>query len=96
LGFAVVVCSVAKLWFKPPTAAGAALLFDKQPRQISFTGACQYILSSRMLSSCMALKNIEAYILQLLEQISACEVAHRPRGLMKWAELGEDGEPATH
>jgi putative transposase len=60
------------------TAAGAALLFDKQPRQISFTCACQYILSSWMLSSCNAIKNIEEHILQLLEQIAACEVANRP------------------
>lgn len=60
------------------TAAGAALLFDKQPRQISFTSACQYILSSWMLSSCNVIRNIEEHILQLLEQISACEVANRP------------------
>jgi len=33
------------------TAAAAALLHDKQPRQISFTGTCQYVLSSWMLFS---------------------------------------------
>ena len=34
------------------TAAAAALLHDKQPRQISFTSACQYVLASWMLFSC--------------------------------------------
>jgi hypothetical protein len=34
------------------TAAAAALLHDKQPRQISFTSTCQYVLSSWMLLSC--------------------------------------------
>jgi len=34
------------------TAAAAALVHGKQPRQISFTGTCQYVLSSWMLNSC--------------------------------------------
>jgi hypothetical protein len=62
------------------TAAAAALLHQKHPRQISFTGTCQYVLSSwmmiaaglidptRMLDHCRA----------LLLQISRCEVANRP------------------
>jgi len=62
------------------TAAAAALLHDKQPRQISFTGTCQYVLSSWMLFSlgltppCSML----AHCLTLLSHISQCEVANRP------------------
>lgn len=33
------------------TAAGAELLHDKQPRQVSFTSTCQYVLASWMLYS---------------------------------------------
>lgn len=62
------------------TAAAAALLHHKHPRQISFTGTCQYVLSSWML---FALDTIEpsqlsAYCRTLLWQISQCEVANRP------------------
>jgi hypothetical protein len=34
------------------TSAAAASLHDKQPRQISFTATCQYVLSSWMLFTC--------------------------------------------
>ena len=62
------------------TAAGAALLHQQQPRQISFTGTCQYVLASWMqlsggLVSAAALDN---YLAAMLQQIAACEVAHRP------------------
>lgn len=62
------------------TAAGAAALHDKQPRRISFTAACQYILSTWMLLSAgrtpaAALREIH---LRLLDQIASCEVANRP------------------
>jgi hypothetical protein len=62
------------------TAAAAALLHDKQPRQLSFTSACQYVLSSWMLFSCGAIapSAIEAHCRKLLSQIAACEVANRP------------------
>ncbi len=62
------------------TAAAAALIHDKQPRQISFTGACQYVLSSWMLFSCdqIAVDRAEAYCRQLLKHIAECEVANRP------------------
>ncbi len=62
------------------TAAAAALLHGKQPRQISFTGACQYVLSSWMLFSCdlISPEAIEAHCLTLLSQIASCEVANRP------------------
>ena len=62
------------------TAAGAALLHDKQPRQISFTSTCQYVLASWMLTSCGLMDKIkvEDYCLKLLEQIAECEVANRP------------------
>jgi len=62
------------------TAAGAALLHDKQPRQISFTSTCQYVLASWMLLSCqpMACSSLSKYCLSLLSQIAACQVANRP------------------
>jgi len=62
------------------TAAGAALLHGKQPRQLSFTSACQYVLSSWMLLSCDQTGSAtpEAYCLTLLSHIAACEVANRP------------------
>ena len=34
------------------TATGAAQVYGKQPRQISFTSTCQYVLASWMLTSC--------------------------------------------
>ena len=62
------------------TAAAAALLHDKQPRQISFTSTCQYVLSSWMLFSCdlIAADRVERYCRQMLSQIAECEVANRP------------------
>ena len=62
------------------TAAAAALLHDKQPRQVSFTGTCQYVLSAWMLLSCklVALDRLEAHCELMLSQIAECEVAHRP------------------
>lgn len=62
------------------TAANAAALHDKQPRQISFTGTCQYVLSSWQLISTGILTagNFRRHCLGLLAQIAACEVANRP------------------
>ena len=62
------------------TAAAAALLHKKQPRQISFTGTCQYVLSSWMLLSLGLIAPSEVLPLchTLLRQISQCEVANRP------------------
>lgn len=62
------------------TAAAAALLHHKQPRQISFTSTCQYVLASWMLLSCRLIdpQRWNAHCLQLLSQIAACEVANRP------------------
>jgi len=62
------------------TAAGAALLHDKQPRQLSFTATCQYVLSSWMLLSCELINRhaIEDHCFTLLSQIASCEVANRP------------------
>jgi hypothetical protein len=61
-------------------AAGAADLHEKKPRQISFTGACQYVLASwAFLSSGLipAERQLE-YSLLVLSQIAQCEVANRP------------------
>lgn len=62
------------------TAAAAALLHDKQPRQISFTSTCQYVLSSWMALSSRLIdsQRIKDHCLELLEQIASCEVANRP------------------
>lgn len=62
------------------TAAAAALLHDKHPRQISFTGTCQYVLSSWMLfaSGVIDPSRVLAHCRVLLWQISQCEVANRP------------------
>jgi IS4 transposase len=62
------------------TGAAAAMLHDKQPRQISFTSTCQYVLSSWMVLSCGLIdsQRIDDHCLVLLEQIASCEVANRP------------------
>jgi hypothetical protein len=62
------------------TAANAAALHGKQPRQISFTGTCQYVLSSWQLISCgtMRVEPLRKHCLKLLAHIAACEVANRP------------------
>jgi len=62
------------------TAAAAALLHDKQPRQISFTSTCQYVLASWMLFSCdqVAADKIEERCREKLAHIANCEVANRP------------------
>jgi hypothetical protein len=62
------------------TTAGAALLHDKQPRQISFTSTCQYVLASWTPMSCEMVdpEKVVAHCLKLLEQIASCEVANRP------------------
>ena len=58
----------------------AALLHDKQPRQISFTSTCQYVLASWMLLSSgqVSPAELESYLLTMLKQIANCEVANRP------------------
>lgn len=60
------------------TSAGAAWLHDKQPRQISFTSTCQYVLGSWMQLSSRMIDNLEAYLLIMFKQIAGCEVANRP------------------
>ena len=62
------------------TSAAAASLHQKQPRQISFTGTCQYVLSSWMLLTCSRIPadQLEHHGLTLLAQIAECEVANRP------------------
>jgi putative transposase len=62
------------------TAAAAALLHDKQPRQISFTAACQSVLATWTLLSAdlLAADRVEAHCRALLAHIAGCEVADRP------------------
>lgn len=62
------------------TAGAAAFIHKKQPRQISFTSTCQYLLASWMLMSCGLVEQakVKDYCRKLLEQIAECEVANRP------------------
>lgn len=62
------------------TAAAAATLHGKQPRQVSFTATCQYVLASWMSLSCglMGASQLVRHCLTMLRQIAACEVANRP------------------
>ncbi len=62
------------------TAAGAALVHGKQPRQISFTSTCQYVLASWMQLSggLIDASLLQDYLWTMLKQIAACEVANRP------------------
>jgi hypothetical protein len=62
------------------TGAAAALLHGKQPRQISFTATCQYVLASWTSLSCgliQASQQLHHY-LTMLRQIATREVANRP------------------
>ena len=58
----------------------AARLHDKQPRQISFTSTCQYVLASWIELSCGLIPagRLLEYCLTLLEHIAGGEVANRP------------------
>ena len=62
------------------TAAVAALLHGKQPRQISFTSTWQYVLASWMQLSAGLIdaSSLDDYLRLMLKQIAACEVANRP------------------
>jgi hypothetical protein len=62
------------------TMAGAALLHRKQPRQLSFVSACQYVLASWMQLSSGLIDAAQwpAYLARMLTQMAACEVANRP------------------
>jgi len=62
------------------TAAGAAWLHGKQPRQISFTSTCQYVLAGWMQLSLGLIEAsaLDAYLRRMLRQIAGCEVANRP------------------
>lgn len=62
------------------TSAAAALLHGKQPRQISFTCTCQYVLSTWMLFSAgrFLCTDIRKFCKTLLRHIASREVADRP------------------
>ena len=62
------------------TAAAAALLHKKQPRQLSFTATCQYVLAGwqTVSSGLLCGEGLLAYCRVQLEQIAGCEVANRP------------------
>ena len=56
------------------------LLYEKRPRQISFTGTCQSILASwtELARGRIAPEKITDHGLTMLRKIAECEVAHRP------------------
>ena len=62
------------------TAANAAALHDKQPRQISFTRTCQFVRASwqRLSDSSLTCDELLNQCRILLRLISTCIVANRP------------------
>lgn len=62
------------------TAASAASLHGKKPRQISFTSTCQYVLSAweNLSNGLVGPSGARKLCLVLLSQIASCEVAQRP------------------
>ena len=62
------------------TAASAALLHGKKPRQISFTSTCQFVLSSWSLIACgsVEISQLVKFISHKLKEIAACVVGDRP------------------
>jgi hypothetical protein len=62
------------------TAAAAAALHDKQPRQISFTGTCQYVLASwsTFRTPRRTVDELLSHCRTMLARIAQCEVANRP------------------
>ena len=61
------------------TAANAAWLHDKQPRQISFTATTQYVLSAGALLTGHTMTAGQLHECCLaLAQVAGCEVANRP------------------
>jgi hypothetical protein len=77
LGYNLIRITAAAAATLPATAG---LRHGKQPRQISFTGTCQYVLAWWMLAACEAIAadRLERHCRQLLSQIAECEVANRP------------------
>jgi len=62
------------------TSAAAALLYGKQPRRISFTGTCQYVLSAWTTLSAGRCPGVDTptFCKTLLRHIASCQVADRP------------------
>ena len=62
------------------TAAGAALIHQKRPQQISFTAACQFVLTAWMLTVCEqhTSQALCEMCRTLAHQIGTCEVGDRP------------------
>lgn len=62
------------------TAAASAVLHEIQPREISFTAVCQYLLATWMLRAGQQRRShdLELEARQLLRHISECRVANRP------------------
>ena len=61
-------------------SATAALLADVKPREISFTGTCQYVLAAWMPLSLghVPAGGMERYCRDVLKLIAQCRVGHRP------------------
>jgi hypothetical protein len=61
------------------TVALAASLHDRLPRQISFTAACQFVLTTwNQCIASMSQHERLSYCEQLLRSVAHCQVAHRP------------------
>ena len=64
----------------PHDGGRRSALHGKQPRQISFTGTCQYVLASWMSLSCglIPASQLVVHCQTMLHHVAACEVANRP------------------
>src|SRR5262245_3029348 len=62
------------------TVTAAAVRHRLQPRHISFTSACQYVLSSWSLLATggLSAEHVRSQVTLVLQQIAACRVGHRP------------------
>jgi putative transposase len=61
------------------TIAIAAKLYQREPRHLSFTSACQYVLAGwHEIRRKTTANELRAYCLAILESISECVVANRP------------------
>lgn len=62
------------------TAAAAAVLHEQQPRRLSFTSTCQYVLASwsQLSADCCTPAEIESRCRVMLARIAECQVGDRP------------------
>ncbi len=61
------------------TIATSASLHGKQPREINFVSACQFVLAAwQGIPATSDAAEVRAYCLRMLAKLSTCRVKHRP------------------